>query len=569
MTSNLDRKTSRISHVLIASIGIIFTRLLYLQVHLGNYLWNKSRYNFTRVEKVLSPRGNIVDINGTLLATNRPVINLIWKGTGNRAFSSTQQKLIDYISSWEHLNIDAEKLSSSIKKTEKLKRELTIARDLDMQQLAELLELYPDNANISLEHTFERLYPYRTIASHIVGYLGFLDADTIGKMGLENKFNDTLKGEHGHIVSTVNSLGSRLGKQHVKQPCIGQTIRTTIDLTLQKIAENVFSPEQSGCLILIDQDDGAIKALVSRPHFDPSLFLKPISFDDWRELQEKRPFLNRAFSACYPPASLFKLVTLAAALETNLITPDTLTICKGSIRFGNSTIRCARRYGGHGILNVKESVAQSCNILFFEIGKRINIDVLTDYANRFGLGKKTGILFSEKSGLMPTRSWKEQILGESWWPGETLQAAIGQSYLLTTPIQCARMIGSIFTGYLVRPRIVLAEPIEKTPLNIHPQTRAFLQESMAAVVMEGTGKILRPLTYQDFSLYNKTGTAQTSHLSKRKQGDQYLEHAWAATYFQYKDQHPLTLIVLIEHAGRSRPAQICIKKFLLEYKKIM
>ena len=154
------------------------------------------------------------------------------------------------------------------------------------------------------------------------------------------------------------------------------------------------------------------------------------------QLAEKHPFLNRAFNACYPPGSLFKIVTLSAALENGYITPESYWFCNGLIEFAGREYHCSNKHG-HGLLNTEQALAHSCNIMYFELAKRMNIDLLADYAHRYGLGLKTNVMFAEKEGLVPTNAWKRRVKKEKWWPGETLSAAIGQSYLLVTPLQIA------------------------------------------------------------------------------------------------------------------------------------
>ncbi len=205
--------------------------------------------------------------------------------------------------------------------------------------------------------------------------------------------------------------------------------------------------------------------------------------------------------------------------------------------------------------------------MFYEIGKDIDIDLLAQYAFKFGLGKKTGIIFPEQTGIVPSKEWKQEHKGEQWWPGETLSVSIGQSFLLVTPIQVARMIASIFTGYLITPRILSDEPIIKEPLDIAPETISFLQESMKSVVTRGTGKRINKV--KDIEIYAKTSTAQISTFRKRTLNTAFLEHGWFVAHFQYKNYSPLVIIILVEHVGTSQVATNIAKNFLVEYKKLI
>lgn len=205
--------------------------------------------------------------------------------------------------------------------------------------------------------------------------------------------------------------------------------------------------------------------------------------------------------------------------------------------------------------------------MFYETAKKVSIDLFADYAYRFGLGQKTDIIFAEKEGLIPSTAWKRKVKKEKWWPGETLSVSIGQSYLLATPIQIARMISSIFTGNLVKPRVLLSEPVQISPLGISSETLSFLQQSMYKVVNQGTGRRVKQIT--DIKIFAKTSTAQTSGLDKHNLGEQYLEHGWFVGYFYYKDQKPLTIAILVEHAATSRVPTTIAANFLREYKKMI
>lgn len=545
---------------------ILAARLFYLQVLEHHSFFTLGKQNFLRSETIISPRGNILDCNGNLLATNRPIANIYWNGTGNQKLSDKQRAKIRVVESFldkEILNDDSKKILS---RTEKSSTQWCIAHDVQLNQLSKILEQLPDDENITIKTHFKRYYPNKTLACHVLGHISQIDVDMIGKMGLEKILHRDLMGTHGKVITTINSLGTKLDQREIQQALAGQNIVTTVDLTLQKIAEDAFDSEFSGCLILIDPKNGALRSLLSRPHFDPSIFLNPIATPEWQGMQEGRPFINRAFQAAYPPASIFKLVTISAALEHNLIGPQDMVYCKGYVPFKGRNYHCARRWG-HGELSLKESVAKSCNAIFYEIGTQMPIDDLATYAFKFGLGQITQHTFAEHEGLVPTSEWKLQTKGERWWQGETLSATIGQSYFLATPIQIACMIGSIFTGYLVKPRILEQEPVEKKPLEIKPETRAFLKKSMKLVVKLGTGKYLNKL--QDVKIYAKTGTAQVSGFEKRNLGPHHKEHAYFVGTFCFKNTDPLTLVIFVEHAESSRIATNIAKKFLSKYRSYM
>lgn len=508
-----------------------------------------------------------MDAHGNLLATNRPIYNVYWKGNGTYKLCQNQQnklKKLEAILGTPFTNNTS--LLGRIERAQRhYKREL-ICSDISFEQLSKLEEQFPNEPNIEIETKFRRFYPHETCASHILGYLGRINPEAIGKMGLERLFEGTLRGQHGTTIATINSFGRKLAETPLAQALAGSDIRTTLDLHLQTIVEEIFPKNQTGTCIIMNPDSGAILATTSRPHFDPTLFLDPISHQTWKKMQDNQPFLNRAFNATYPPGSIFKLQVACAALEHGVITPETMWDCKGYITFGGRRYHCHKLHG-HGRLNVSQALEQSCNPFFYDIGTKMSIDTLADYAHRFGLGKKTGIIFPEREGLVPSTKWKEETKGEQWWPGETLSAAVGQSFLLVTPLQVARMIASIFTGKLVTPRILMGEPIITTPLEIKQETLDFLQQSMKKVVTQGTGKRVSRMTGME--IYAKTSTAQTSALHKRNRGRRFREHGWFVAQFRYNEYQPLTMVVLVEHAGGSRIPTTIAKQFLVRYKRLM
>lgn len=553
----------------IFALSMIFGRLLFLQIYHHKSLAQMGEKNFTRIKTIEPLRGNIIDCHGNLLATNRPVINIDWIGTGQKKLTHEQRATLQNI---EHIlnkyNHQIFIELGKIKTAEKFSTSIRLASDISIEALSEISEQCADSSNISVSKNFQRFYPYKNLACHILGYLGDLDNSehqSTGKMGLERIFDDILKGKHGTMSHIINSFGKKLTMHKIASCQSGQDIHITLDAELQKIAQEVMPAEYAGAFILLDPQTGALKALVSNPSFDPSIFLKPISTEDWKELQHNRPFINRVFNASYPPASIFKLITISAAIEQGIITPETTFQCNGYTLFKQRKYYCHKRIG-HGKLDVKGTLAHSCNIGCYEIAKKISIDALADYAYRFGLGTKTNIIFPETTGLIPSNEWKRTVKGEPWWKGETLSAAIGQSFLLVTPIQIACMLGGIFTGYLVKPRILAHDPIEKTAITIKPSTRELLQDSMKSAIQIGTGRNMGRL--KNITLYAKTGTGQTKSRTDDSSQVQTDCHASCMIYFTHKDHDPLVLTILIEYAGSSSVATAVAKKFLARYMKM-
>ena len=548
------------------SFFIIISRLSFLQILYGSFYYERCQKNYSKIEAIPAQRGNILDSKNRILATNIPLYHILWHGTGNKTLSESQRSLLSYIQQLTDKPLDhGIAYWKTIEKAERYQREFTLVHNISFESMSKIIERFPDHPNISIEPSFQRYYPHGTIAAHIVGYItNTIDQLHNGKIGIEKLCNDSLMGKNGKKIKITNSFGQTIESKELEPPKQGSDINTTLDLNIQKIAELTFPKNLQGTIIVMDPENGDIQALLSRPSFDPTIFLHSLSQQQWRDLQKNQPFINRALSL-YPPGSIFKLITISAALENGYLAKDQNWQCEGFINFANRKYWCHRRWG-HGNLSTIQAIAQSCNILFFEVGKKIDIDLITHYAHLFGLGEKTGFPLSDKIGIIPSREWKKQEKGEPWWPGETLSVAIGQSYLMVTPLQISRMIGSIFTGYLVKPRILTAEPIEKIKLNMQPSTLDFLKESMHFVIAKGTGKRIN--TIKDIEIFAKTSTAQIADFKKRMLGKQFLEHAWFVAYFKYKTHKPLILVILVEHAGTSQIATSIARDFLHCYKQI-
>jgi penicillin-binding protein 2 len=561
----LKTKIVKLYAAVILGFCAIILRLFYLQIYKESDFASRGEKNFLSIEVVRPLRGSLLDKNGVILASNRPVFDLYWVGSGNTRLSDGQKGVYDKVLRLLGLN-DAD--SSAIGRAERFSRRALIKKNLSFEELSLVSEQCGDASNLLIEQRFQRVYPHESLAAHILGYLGSGETalGVTGRYGLEKVFQEKLEGKTGHRVYVVNSTGRRLEMREFKEAESGDDVFLSLDFDLQKIAEGLFSQDQAGTFLIMDPESGAIRALVSYPNFDPNIFLEPISRQEWNELSAKRsPFLNRALNALYPPASIFKLVTFTTGLEEGVLDPGASFVCRGNIKFGGRKLHCVRR-SGHGKISCQEAIAHSCNIPCYEIAKRITIDSLAFYARKFGLGRSTNLMIDDSSGLIPTSQWKQMTKGERWWKGETLSAAIGQSYLQVTPLQIAQMLGSIATRRLVKPRILESEPIVSAPLDISEHTIRFLENAMSSAVQFGSAQKLSGL--RNFKIHAKTGTAQNSSLARQLEDPTLLEHGWFGCYFSYKHEKPLVLISLVEHTGSALPALLLARSFLQEYARL-
>ena len=565
-----NHKLSIISWFMLIYFGLIFCRLFYLQIIEYQKFANCGKNNFLRFKTIPAQRGNILDCNGNVLATNQPVTQLTWKGSGNAQLTQAQEETIDKLNLILGPDVI---LKPQIKRAEKFCTEILIAPTITPQQLCIIAEQCSDTLNLIFTTHFQRFYPYATMASHILGYLGGnLYANAAGKMGLEKIFEDNLRGQPTVFQQSINSFGSLLDCQEIIAGSAGEDLKTSIDLDLQQLVEECMKDQIEGSCLILDPHTGLIKAVVSKPNFDPTFFSNPITSEQWQELQQQKIFLNRAFNASYPPASVFKLVTIAAALEQHIISQDSHFLCTGYTTFKDRKYYC-NKHTGHGLISTEECLAYSCNIPLCEIAKQLPIDTLARYACEFGFGNKTNIPFSEQHGLVPTNKWKLAHKGERWWTGETLSACIGQSFLLVTPIQIACMIGSIFTGYLVKPRIILDTPIEKKAIKVQAQTRLFLQACMKSATSIGSARRLHKIG--NLTIFSKTGTVQTKTRPTDQDPEEiellreYKNHAWCVNYFYTDNTQPLVLVMMLEHVGKSTYATSIACSFFINYLKLI
>jgi penicillin-binding protein 2 len=451
-----------------------------------------------------------------------------------------------------------------------------------------------DLPGVMVDVVIRRNYPYGNLASHLIGYLGEISQEEldreefishkigylIGKYGIEQKFELDLMGENGGRQLEVNALGRKIRVLENLEPNPGNNLFLTLDLELQKAADEAMAGKR-GAVVAMDPQSGDILALVSKPDFDPNLFARGISPENWKTLIENpaHPLQNRAIQGQYPPGSVFKIITAIAGLEEKLITPETLFHCSGVLPFGDREYQCWKKEEGHGLISLKRAIVESCDVYFYQLGLRLGVDRIAKYALGMGLGRITGFpLGQEKPGLVPTSAWKMRRFGIPWQAGENLSTAIGQGYNLVTPLQIATTLSALGNGgKLYQPRIVQlikapqGEVIREFPpllskeLHISPETLEFIREALWGAVNSpnGTGSRAR---IEGLDVAGKTGTAQ---LIQRREGrteplsPELEDHAWFACFAPAR-QPQITVVALIEHGGHGGAAAAPVARKVLE-----
>jgi penicillin-binding protein 2 len=538
---------------------ILLVNLWYLQVIKGQDYEQRAINNCIRSLVEEAPRGEIYDRNGKLLITNRPAVN----------FSVIPAEIEDYHSlSYELSSIIPLEESYIIEKFEQLKERpfqaQTIKRDIEKEQIVAIEEQKYKFKGTLLTVQPERKYLYQELAAHVLGYVNeiseeelktsgyshMLGGDIVGKSGIEKYYDNYLRGEKGNKEVEVDALGREVLTLNSREPVAGNDIHLTIDSDLQQYIQNIML-EKKGAVIASDPNTGEILAMVSQPSFDPNLFTKQITTEQWELIvQSKENILcNRSIQGIYPPGSVFKIITAIAALEEGIVDLNDRVYCPGYYKLGDLTFKCWKETG-HGNQTFLEAISNSCNVFFYTMGQKLGIDKLNHYAMMFGLGEKTGIdLPGELKGLVPSQEWKRNTFNQVWYPGDTVNLSIGQGYLLTTPFQIHNMLCIIANeGVVYRPfnveKIVSqsGELLRKyeseiiREVNVSPETFRVVKEGMKKVIEEGTGRNAR---IEEVAVAGKTGTAQNP------QGE---NHAWFVGFAPFQNPE-ICVTVFIEHGG--------------------
>ncbi len=560
------------SYIIITVLAFFCFKLWQLQVLDGDKYRVLSENNRLRIVKIPAPRGIIYDRNGTPLVKNIPFFSV--------SIPPDDLKNLDTNALSAFLGIKKEEIE------EKLNRKdnspfipIKLKQGLNFEEIAHIEAGKSDFPGLFVETEVGREYLFGKVGAHIIGYLGkittaqmddaglknFPPDALIGQWGVEGLYDSDLRGTPGERIIEVDALGRELRMIQQKQSIKGKDIVLSIDIDIQKAVEDAFK-DKAGALVAIKPDSGEILALESLPSFDPNDFSRGVKYQDWASLMEdkKKPMLNRALQSQYPPGSTFKIITAAAALEEGVIETDRKINCTGGIGYGRWTFGCWKK-GGHGPVDLHRALVESCDTYFYEVGRRLGIDKIHQYAAALGLGKETGINLQirERKGLIPSTGWKREKKGQPWYLGETYNAAIGQGYVLVTPIQMAKMMATFSNGGDIYPLSLIkggSRPVGH--VNLKPETIRIIKEALSGVVNEPGGTAhgsMSPLVLMG----GKTGTAQVVGRKKGVSGEKYMDHAWFVA-FAPVETPAIALSVFVEHGGHGATAAAPIAKKAIE-----
>lgn len=553
-----ERRIKIISGIFICAFILILIRVGWLQIIQGERFLQLSQTSRLRLIPLPNPRGLIMGREGEIIADN----------TASFSVGVIPEDLVHREEILHRLKkvlpeLDVKLSREKIEKTPNPFRPVVLHKGIELSKVTYLLEREQEFPSVVILAQPVRNYPQGKILGNVVGYLGEVNkkelrnvsvrgveaGDLVGKTGIEKRYNTYLQGEKGGKQIEVDAYGRALKIISKKDPLPGNALHLTIDLDIQKIAREKMGGRK-GVVLVANPHTGEILTMLSLPSFNPNLFSRGISKEEWVKISghPEDPLENRAIRGEYPPASTFKIILVSAALEEGKVDPTSTFRCLGSYKVGNRFFKCWKEEG-HGRLDLREALIHSCDIYFYQLGLKLGVKDIIKYARLFGLGSPTGVdLSSEKTGFLPTPTWKKKIYEEPWYPGDTANVSIGQGYILTTPLQMLNVVNAVANGgHLMRPYLVekivntegdiisrsSPEKVDKVPLS--PSTLSFLRAALLGVVEKGTGWRAKN------SIVNIAGKTGTVEIAEDKN-----PHNWFIGYAPANDP-VLSIVVLVEN----------------------
>ncbi|MAS09844.1 penicillin-binding protein 2 [Salinisphaera sp.] len=576
-------RTAVAGAVIAVLVGVLLFRVSYLQVLRHGYYETRSQDNRMRVQVMPPVRGLIYDRNGVILADNLPAYRLEIVPEQVEDLSTTLDRLANII---EIRDADRDRFHERVAKTPRF-RGVPIRLNLSQREVARFEVNRGDFPGVEIRAGLTRHYPLGAVAAHLVGYVGgitvqdlrrvdekrYRGSNHIGKSGVEYSYESRLHGEPGSRVVETNASGRALRELEMNRPTAGESLYLTIDARLQKAAFDALG-DQDGAVVAMNPNTGGLLALVSKPSYDPDLFVDGISHVNYKRLitDPHKPLFNRALQGQYPPGSTVKPVMALAGLETDQIEADKQVWCPGFITLPGSNHRYRDwKRSGHGWVDMPEAIFRSSDVYFYKLGLKLGIDNIHRYGELFGLGARTGVdLPRENSGIMPSRAWKNGTRNQPWYPGETLNTIIGQGFMTTTPLQLAQMTSRIAgrgDGY--KPHVLRAwkNPVDGSVTSSTPTPLRPIQLNDPAhwqVVIKGMEEVIgnpRGTAYHyvgqnlDYTIAGKSGSAQVTKLAQNEAAPdledvehQFRDHALFVAFAPIENPE-IAVAVLVEHGG--------------------
>ena len=570
----LQRRVAVVQTLVVLGILLVVVYFWHLQVLRGKYYRDLAENNRIRTVPIAAPRGAMFDRNGRILAENRSSFNVVLTTEHNLHLQESLAKVASL------LDVDVAEVRARLVAHGPRFRTLVVKADATDTDVASMEARRLEQPEASVEVVPLRSYPLGAGPGHALGRVGEVTMEqlkshdfegiepgtVVGSEGLEAEYNAQIMGTPGLRRIVVNSRGVEVAEAEKKEPIDGPSATLTLDLDLQRAFEEAMLG-QSGSVIALEPETGEVLAYLSTPGFDPNLFSAGIKAADWASLNNdpEKPLTNRVIQGQYPPGSTFKIVNALAALQEGVITPETRFHCPGYFSIYGTMFRC-HKPEGHGTLDLKHAIALSCNVYFYNCGVRLEIERLSRYAHKLGLGSPTGIdLPHETSGIFQDPEWKMRTQKVRWFPAETVSVSIGQAMAIT-PVQMARIAAAVANGgKLVRPHLMKAiggKPVNTEPpvdLGFRPGVVDTVRDAMLAVVSEGTGQRAK---LEGVAVGGKTGSAQVvthARLEGNKNLRAYQPHGWFMAFAPPNHGKPgVAVAVLVEHgtAGGTSAAPV-------------
>jgi penicillin-binding protein 2 len=569
-----------------ALLATVAGRLYFLQVvQAGRYalLADENRIS---IRLIAPPRGLIVDRFGVALASNRPTYRAVLVPDQSGDITAT----LDAVSSLVPLSeADRRRVTHDIKVKHGFVP-VVIHENMSWEEMARIEVNTVELAGVSIEEGLTRFYPFGDTVSHVVGYVAAVSEQDlagddpllelpdfrIGKNGVEKAFDLEMRGTAGTSQVEVNAYGQVVRELAREDGMAGQEITLGLDMALQDIATRRCAAEGSAACVLLDAWTGEVLALASTPGYDPGEFAAGLTTAEWQKLitDPLNPLSDKAISGTYSPGSTFKPMVAMTALDSGLVMPETEFFCPGQFQIGNAVFHCWKK-GGHGTLSMRRAIKESCDVFFYHTADLLGIDRIAAVANRFGLCVELGLETpGERTGLIPTRAWKQGATGVSWQRGDTISCGIGQGYVSVTPLQLAIYAARLATGRMVVPRVVRPQGVMSedrqaaaaispafAPLGVAQSHFDLVRNGMYGVVNEihGTAYHAR-IEEPGLAMCGKTGTSQVRHISEaerehglRKITDVPWKERDHALFISFApvDQPRYACAVVVEHGGNS------------------
>ncbi|MEM9249455.1 MAG: penicillin-binding protein 2 [Pseudomonadota bacterium] len=583
----ISRRSALMGVSMLAFMGVLAGRMRYMQVEQGDAFRLLAEENRVNLRLIPPKRGLIFDRNGHEIAANAQNYRIVIVREDAGDLDETFAKLRGLV-------------PMSDEQVERARREIerrspfvpvTVADQLRWEDLAEVAVNAPALPGVTPEVGLTRHYPLLEDFAHVVGYVGPVsDRDLeqleapdpvlqipefqIGKVGIENKLEAQLRGTAGTKRIEVNAAGRVMRELDRKEGAQGADLQLTVDAGLQNFAQARMG-EESASAVVMDVRNGDILACASAPSFDPNLFVRGISIGDYRVLTEDdhRPLATKTVQGTYPPGSTFKMLVAIAGVEAGVITPGETVFCPGHRELGGRRFHCWKR-AGHGWMDMRDSIVQSCDVYYYELAERVGIDRIAAMARRFGLGEKFDLPLSAVSdGLVPNKEWKRRSRGQEWRVGDSLNAAIGQGYNLASPLQLAVMTARLATGEAIIPRLIrsidgVEQPVRSDgPMGLSPTLMSQVRKSMFDVSNTRRGTAYRSrLVGDDVRIAGKTGTSQVRSVVVRNEDVPWeqRDHALFVGYAPAEAPRYATAVV-VEHGGGGSRAAAPVARDILAY----